>query len=355
MNDSLQIQNIPTERVFSTLGSQRQGLNSAEAVERLSEVGRNSVEVRDPGRLVRSLLRQFTNFFTLLLFVSAAICFVAETLQTGQSMVLLGWALAGVALLNALFSFVQEYRAEKAMQALRAFLPPKVEVIRDGKTRTILAELLVPGDLLLLTEGIRVPADARLVETEELVVNNAPLTGEANPIALTAEPVKSRLVESNNIAFAGCLVMRGRGLAVVFATGLRTEFGKLAHLSQAIRRTASPLERQTAHMVRVLTVIAISLGMAFFLYGVFSGRPLSVNLVFMMGIIVANVPEGLLPTFTLALAMGSLRMARKNVLVTNLNAVEALGATQVICTDKTGTLTQNKLSVSRLLPPTLIE
>ncbi len=355
MNDSLQIQNIPTERVFSTLGSQRQGLNSAEAAERLSEVGRNSVEVRDPGRLARSLLRQFANFFTLLLFVSAAICFVAETLQTGQSMVLLGWALAGVALLNALFSFIQEYRAEKAMQALRGFLPPKVEVIRDGKTGTILAELLVPGDLLLLSEGIRVPADARLVETEELVVNNAPLTGEASPITLTAEPVKSRLVESNNIAFAGCLVMRGRGLAVVFATGLRTEFGKLAHLSQAIRRTASPLERQTAHMVRVLTVIAISLGMAFFLYGVFSGRPLSVNLVFMMGIIVANVPEGLLPTFTLALAMGSLRMARKNVLVTSLNAVEALGATQVICTDKTGTLTQNKLSVSRLLPPTSIE
>ena len=134
MNDSLQIQNIPTERVFRILGSQRQGLSSAEAAERLSEVGRNSVEVRDPGRLARSLLRQFTNFFTLLLFVSAAICFVAETLQTGQSMVLLGWALAGVALLNALFSFIQEYRAEKAMAALRQFLPPQVEVVRAGQT-----------------------------------------------------------------------------------------------------------------------------------------------------------------------------------------------------------------------------
>lgn len=293
------------------LGSCPQGLDSDEAAERMSEVGRNSVEVRDPWRLARSLLRQFGNFFTLLLFASAAICFVAEALQAGQNMAILGWALAGVALLNALFSFIQEYRAEKAMQALRDFLPPKVEVIRDGQTRTLVAEELVPGDLLLLREGVRVPADARLVEVEALVINNAPLTGEAAPISLTAEPVKSRLVESNNIAFAGCLVMRGSGRAVVFATGLRTEFGKLAHLSQAIRRDTSPLERQTAHMVRILTLIAVCLGITFFLYGVFSGRSLLVNLVFMMGIIVANVPEGLLPTFTLALAMGSLRMARR--------------------------------------------
>ena len=352
MNNSIQIQNLPPGQVFSMLGSCPQGLDSDEAAERMSEVGRNSVEVRDPWRLARSLLRQFGNFFTLLLFASAAICFVAEALQAGQNMAILGWALAGVALLNALFSFIQEYRAEKAMQALRDFLPPKVEVIRDGQTRTLVAEELVPGDLLLLREGVRVPADARLVEVEALVINNAPLTGEAAPISLTAEPVKSRLVESNNIAFAGCLVMRGSGRAVVFATGLRTEFGKLAHLSQAIRRDTSPLERQTAHMVRILTLIAVCLGITFFLYGVFSGRSLLVNLVFMMGIIVANVPEGLLPTFTLALAMGSLRMARKNVLVTSLNAVEALGATQVICTDKTGALTQNKLSVTRLLPPT---
>jgi len=346
-----QIQHLPVEQVYSALGSSRQGLSQTDALERLAEVGRNSVEVHDPWRLARSLARQLTNFFTLLLFASAAICFVAENLQPGQSMAILGLALTTVALLNALFSFIQEYRAEKAMQALRSFLPPQVEVVRQGETLTLLAEQLVPGDLLLLSEGVRVPADARLVETDDLVVNNAPLTGESKPVALTAEPVASRLVESGNIAFAGCLVLRGSGSAVVFATGLRTEFGKLAHLSQAIRRTTSPLERQTTHMVRVLTIIAVTLGLTFFLYGVFSGRPLWVNLVFMMGIIVANVPEGLLPTFTLALAMGALRMARKNVLVTSLNAVEALGATQVICTDKTGTLTQNRLAVTRLLLP----
>ena len=351
MNEQLQIQHLTTEQVFTALHSSPQGLTQSEANERLNEIGRNSVEVRDPWRLARSLLRQLSNFFTLLLFASAAICFVAERLQPGQSMAVLGWALGGVALLNALFSFIQEYRAEKAMAALRQFLPPQVEVVRAGQTITLLAEQLVPGDLLLLKEGDQVPADARLVSAEGLLVNNAPLTGEAQPVALSAEPCSGRLVESSNIAFAGCLVLRGSALTLVFATGLRTEFGKLAHLTQAIRRAPSPLERQTAHMVRVLTIIAVSLGFSFFLYGVLSGRPLWVNLVFMMGIIVANVPEGLLPTFTLALAMGSLRMARKNVLVTSLNAVEGLGAVQVICTDKTGTLTRNQLAVSRLTAP----
>jgi sodium/potassium-transporting ATPase subunit alpha len=167
-------------------------------------------------------------------------------------------------------------------------------------------------------------------------------------LPLSAGGFEGHLTESPNIAFAGCLVLRGHGTALVFATGLRTEFGKLAHLSQAIRRTPSPLERQTLHLIRVVTVIAVTLGVGFFLYGMVSGRPLLINLVFMMGIIVANVPEGLLPTMTLALAMGSVRMARKNVLVKSLNAVEALGAADIICTDKTGTLTRNQLAVTRM-------
>ncbi|SHJ94544.1 sodium/potassium-transporting ATPase subunit alpha [Malonomonas rubra DSM 5091] len=351
MSVQQQIQHLSSEQVFSALQSSPKGLSDEQASGRLRELGANSIEVRDPWRLVRSLMRQLTNFFTLLLFASAAICFVAEHLQPGESMAILGWALAGVALLNALFSFVQEYRAEKAMAALRQFLPPMVQVQRNGKVQKLLAEELVPGDLLLLREGDRVPADARLVAAEGLMANNAPLTGEAQPVALSSAVCESRLVESNNVVFAGCQILRGTGEAIIFATGLRTEFGKLAHLSQAIHRDPSPLERQTAHMVRVLTVIAVTLGVAFFLYGVFSGRSLWVNLVFMMGIIVANVPEGLLPTFTLSLAMGSLRMARKNVLVTSLNAVEGLGAIQVICTDKTGTLTLNQLAVNRLTVP----
>ncbi|MBN1957914.1 MAG: cation-transporting P-type ATPase [Desulfuromonadales bacterium] len=354
MNNCAGIQKLSVDQVYRALDSSPRGLSSSEAQERLREIGRNSIEIPDRWRLLRSLLRQLTNFFTLLLLISALICLVAERLQPGQNMLILGWALGGVALLNAVFSFIQEYRAEKAMEALRHFLPQQTSVSRDGKVVPVPVDELVPGDLLHLAEGDRVPADARLVEASGVMVNNAPLTGESLPLALSAEAVEDREAEGNSV-FAGCLVLRGSGQAVVFATGLRTEFGKIAHLSQAIRKEPSPLERQTAHMVRVLTLIAVGLGISFFSYGMVSGRSWWINLVFMMGIIVANVPEGLLPTFTLALALGSLRMARQNVLVTSLNAVESLGSVQIICADKTGTLTRNELTVSLLSGPTSVE
>ncbi|MGW8303068.1 MAG: cation-translocating P-type ATPase [Desulfobacterales bacterium] len=351
MNDKIKIQNFMPDEVFKVLTSRSDGLTAGEVQERLLQVGKNTFEVLDRWKWVRSLIKQFTNFFTILLNVSAAICFVAHHIQPGESMNVLGWALLGVSLLNAMFSFFQEYRAERAMAALKKFLPPRVIVRRQSQAVKVLADEIVPGDLLIIAEGDLIPADSRLVKCDDIVVNNAPLTGEAKPLALTAGPSTKRLVECENVVFAGCSVIKGSGEAVVFATGLRTEFGKIAHLSQAIKRPPSPLELETGHMVRVLTMIATLMGFSFFLYGVLTDRPLWVNLVFMMGIIVANVPEGLLPTFTLSLAMGSLRMARKNVLVKALNAVEALGAVHVICTDKTGTLTLNKLTITRLVDP----
>ncbi|MHB8810356.1 MAG: cation-translocating P-type ATPase [Desulfobulbaceae bacterium] len=346
-----QIQLLEPQEVYAHLHSRQEGLSRDEVRERLQHVGPNSFEVAERSRWLKSLLRQFTNFFALLLLVSALLCGIAHRINPGENMDILGWAILGVALLNALFSFFQEFRAERAMAALKAFLPQMVEVRRDNTIMEVPATEVVPGDILLLAEGNKISADARVISSESLQVNNAPLTGEANPSRLIAGPVATRLEESENIAFAGASVLRGSGEAVVFATGLRTEFGKLAHLSQTIRRTDSPLERETSRMVKILTVIASCMGVSFFLYGVVIGRPLWVNLVFMMGIIVANVPEGLLPTFTLSLVMGSLRMARKNVLVKSLNAVEALGAVHVICSDKTGTITQNRLSIAEIVDP----
>jgi sodium/potassium-transporting ATPase subunit alpha len=186
MNTIGQIQNLAAGEVYTALASRPQGLTAREAAERLHEIGRNSVELHDRWRHLRSLLRQFSNFFALLLILSSVICFVAEQLQPGENMLILGWALAGVALLNALFSFAQEYRAERAMEALRHYLPPKVQVRRNDTLATILAEELVPGDVLLLGEGDRVPADARMVEARGLLINNAPLTGEAQPLPLTS-------------------------------------------------------------------------------------------------------------------------------------------------------------------------
>ena len=343
-----QIQNLEPDEVYRVLHSRAQGLSEREVAERFAEVGPNTLQKRRRWVWLKNLARQFTNFFTILLEVAAAICFIADYIQPGEGMNVLGWALLGVSVLNAMFSFVQEYRAERAMEELQKFLPQRVQVMRGGREQDVLVESLVPGDVLTLREGDKVPADARLVDVQDLIVNNAPLTGEAHAVRLRADAQDSTLTESTNVLFAGCMVKKGRGEAVVFATGQRTEFGKIATLSHEVERKASPLERETQHMVRVLTFIALTMGAIFFAYGVFTGRSLWVNLVFMMGIIVANVPEGLLPTFTLSLAMGSLRMAKRNVLVKSLNAVEALGAVHVICTDKTGTLTQNLLAVTSL-------
>lgn len=347
-NFQRQIQNISPEQVCLFLHSRESGLSLAEVTSRLAEVGFNTLDKEKHFVWLKNLGRQFTNFFSILLDISAVICFIADYSQPGEGMNILGWALLGVSILNAMFSFVQEYRAERAMEELQKFLPSHVVVRRDGQETEVVADHLVPGDILIIREGDKVPADARLIETQNLVVNNAPLTGEARPVHIVSVAEDSAITESTNIAFAGCTVMKGRGLAVVFATGSRTEFGKIATLSHGVKRAASPLERETAHMVRVLTIIAVIMGTVFFIYGLLNDRPLWINLVFMMGIIVANVPEGLLPTFTLSLAMGSVRMAKRNVLVKSLNAVEALGAVHVICTDKTGTLTRNLMSITSL-------
>lgn len=348
LNFQRQIQNISPAQVCIFLHSRESGLRPDEVTNRLAEVGFNTLDKEKRLVWLKNLGRQFTNFFSILLDISALICFIADYAQPGEGMNILGWALLGVSILNAMFSFVQEYRAERAMEELQKFLPRHVVVRRDGQEIEVLAEQLVPGDILIIREGDKVPADARLIETQNLVVNNAPLTGEARPVHLVSDAQDSVMTESTNVAFAGCTVIKGHGLAVVFATGSRTEFGKIATLSHGVKRAPSPLERETAHMVRVLTIIAVIMGTIFFTYGVLNDRPLWINLVFMMGIIVANVPEGLLPTFTLSLAMGSVRMAKRNVLVKSLNAVEALGAVHVICTDKTGTLTHNIMSVTSL-------
>ena len=342
---------IPPEQVYAYLHTSPEGLGSADVTERLAHIGPNRFEIVDRWKLLRSLARQFTNFFAILLFLSAIVCFIAHRINPGENMALLGWAVTGVAIFNALFGFFQEYRAEKAMEALKQFLPQLVEVCRQKIISKIAAVELVPGDVIILSEGDKIPADVRIVESESLMVNNSPLTGESAAIRISPQALDKNLEECENIGFAGCTVVKGTGRGVVFATGLRTQFGRIANLSQTIRHTSSPLEREVSHMVRVLTVIACTMGSGFFLYGILSSKPLWVNLVFMMGIIVANVPEGLLPTLTLALAMGSLRMAKKKVLVTSLNAVASLGSVHVICTDKTGTLTLNRLTITRMINP----
>jgi len=216
---SAQIQNAAPEQVYTLLQSRPAGLSAREVAERLAQAGPNALAARAGFRWPERLARQFLNFFSLLLDLSALISFLAERLEPGQGMALLGWALLSVSVLNAAFSFLQEYRAERAMEALRKFLPQRVHVRRGGRPEEVLASSLVPGDVLLLDAGERVPADARLVECSDLQVNNAPLTGESRPLSRYPAPSAAPLLDSPNIAFAGCSVLKGRGTAVVFGTG----------------------------------------------------------------------------------------------------------------------------------------
>ncbi|MCG2708758.1 MAG: cation-transporting P-type ATPase, partial [Thermodesulfovibrionales bacterium] len=233
-------------------------------------------------------------------------------------------------------------------EELKKLLPFYVKVLRDGKEKEIYARDIVHGDVILLSEGDKVPADARLIETSGLRVNNAPLTGESEPMLRRHDAYKEEFIESPNIVFAGTAVESGSGRAVSFATGMQTEFGRIAHLTGAVEAGLSPLQKEIVKTTRVIAVIAAVVGVLFFLLGFLIGRSFWNNFIFAIGITVALIPEGLLPTVTLALAMGSQRMAKRKALIKTLTSVETLGSVTVICTDKTGTLTQNKMTATKV-------
>ena len=336
----------PVEAVLAGLRSGPRGLAGAEAARRLAEFGRNRIEPVARHSLAWAFAREFTNFFALILWLAAALAFVADHYQPGEGMGQMGWAIIVVILVNGSFSFWQAYRAERAIAALQELLPEEASVWRDGSLVARPVEEVVPGDVLFLQEGDNVPADCRLIEAVGLRVNAATLTGESRPAGRGAEPVEARSpLEARNLLLAGTAVVAGHGQAVVFATGMRTEFGHIARLTQGTGETASPLSREIARVSRLVALLASGLGVIFFFVGRAMGVPFWDSFLFAIGIIVANVPEGLLPTVTLSLAMASQRMARRNALVRHLPAVEALGTTTVICTDKTGTLTENRMGV----------
>ena len=347
----MKIQALSHDEVFSSLLSSPQGITGEEAARRLAEYGPNEIrEVR--GRSLASrLVAQFTHFLALLLWFAAALCFLSEYLHPGEGLLRLGIAILAVIFINALFTFIQEYRTEKAIEELRKLLPFRVAVIRNGTEGEIDAREIVPGDLVILREGDKVPADGRVVQSNRLTVNNAPLTGESDSRVLSASPCEEELIDSQNLVFAGTLVVSGSGNVVTYATGMATEFGKIAHITGKVVEEVSPLQIEIIRVTRIVAVIAVASGACFFALGAFFGKGFWDNFLFAIGIIIALVPEGLLPTVTLSLAMGSRRMAHRNALVKSLNAVEALGSVDLICTDKTGTLTQNLMTVKKLWSP----
>jgi Ca2+-transporting ATPase len=342
------IHTVSTAEVYQALATRPEGLTQTEAEERLEHFGRNVIrEVKGKPLWVR-FLANFTHLMAILLWIGGAVAFIAHTPELGIAV----WL---VNIINGAFSFWQEYRAERATEALRRLLPSYVRVLRDGEERPVLAEELVPGDVILLAEGDRVSADCRLVHEAELRMDQSTLTGESRPVRKASDAVTLENLsraEMPNLIFAGTSVIAGTGKAVAYATGMNTEFGQIAGLTQSLGDELSPIQKEMGSVTRVVTVIAVGIGVIFFvLAAVLAGITLADSFIFALGMIVAFVPEGLLPTVTLALAMGTQRMARRNALIKKLSAVETLGSTTVICTDKTGTLTQNEMTVRDIWLP----
>ncbi|MFF4964369.1 cation-translocating P-type ATPase [Streptomyces sp. NPDC001037] len=342
---------LPAPAVLAALESSPRGLTAAEAAARRARHGPNELPAASHGHVWRRLLAQFTDLFAVVLLVSSAITFLAYWLERPRDPATLQLALAilGVVLLNAAIGFAQEYSAERTAESLQAMVPHTCRVLRDGERRELSARDLVPGDVVVLEAGDAVPADCRLVEAQEAAVNNAALTGESDPVTRIAEPVPpGPPLEARNCVFMGTDLVAGTGKAVVLATGTATEFGRIFRLTAAAPRQRTPLQRQVAVMARRVAAVALATGALLFAVRVPSGQPFVDTFVFALGVMVALVPEGLPATLSVSLAIGVRRMARRQALVKQLLAVEALGSTSVICTDKTGTLTQAEMTVVQL-------
>jgi sodium/potassium-transporting ATPase subunit alpha len=340
---------VPFSEFLRRLGVDDKGLSEQEAAKRLQECGPNILEEVGKESLLIKYLRQYTNFFSILLIIGALLSFLGEYLDPGKGNLYIGIAIGLVVILNSTFAFIQEYQAAKTMESFRQLLPPHARVLRDGKTKEILVSEIVPGDIILLEEGDKVPADGRLIETNSLKVDNSAITGESEPQLRSLECTHPNILECRNMVFSGTLVQSGNGKAIVFGTGQNTQIGNLAILTEQISGVDTPIRRELNHFIKIISAIAIFLGVTFFILALLLHDPFLASLIFAIGIIVANVPEGLLPTVTLALSLASRRMAARNALIKQLESVETLGSTTVICTDKTGTLTQNRMTVNSLM------
>ncbi|WP_404816235.1 cation-translocating P-type ATPase [Streptomyces thermolineatus] len=334
----------PEERVellLRDLRTSRSGLSSREAERRLLHHGPNELQRRGGRRWPKELARQVTHPLALLLWVAAALAWVAGIATVAVAIVV-------VIVVNAAFAFVQEAQAERAVEALAAYLPHRAKVVRDGREEEVEATRLVPGDLLVIEEGDRVSADARLIDGG-VEVDLSSLTGESVPAYRSASLADTGvpLIQARDLVFSGTTCTEGEARAVVFATGMRTELGRIAALSERVGREESPLETQVRKVAWLIALIAVVIGAAFTPVAVFAaGLSLEQAVVFAVALLVGNVPEGLLPVITLALAIGVRGLARRGAVVKRLSAVETLGSTDVICTDKTGTLTENRMRVT---------
>ncbi|HEY7487184.1 MAG TPA: cation-transporting P-type ATPase [Streptosporangiaceae bacterium] len=345
-------QGLAPGSALAAFTSSVRGLTGVEAATRLTRDGRNELPPPHRRSPARRFLAQFTDLFAVVLLVASAITYLAYLLGDPRDAgnLQLAVAILAVVLVNAVIGFGQEYMAERTAEALQAMVPHRARVIRDGVRQEVPAAELVAGDFVVLEAGDAVSADCRVVEAHELAVNNMALTGESDPAHRTADAVAADIprLEARNLLWMGTTVTAGTAKAVVTATGQATEFGRIFRLTAETAAERSPLQRQIAIMARRVAFAAFALGVLLFAVRLPEGEPLVQTFLFALGVMVACVPEGLPATLTVALAIGVRRMARQQALIKKLVAVETLGSTTVICTDKTGTLTKAEMTVREI-------
>lgn len=337
--------NYGSEQVVKALATNLQyGLTSSDARRRLEEVGHNQLNAALKISPWRIFFGQFTDFMVLVLIGAAIVSGLLGEKADALTII-------AIIIINAILGFFQEYRAEKSLEALKELTSPLAHVRRDGKVQRVPAKELVPGDIMVLESGDRIPADGRVVDTVDLEVNEATLTGESMAVLKVEEVLReplSSLGDQRNMVFAGTVVTSGRGSAVVTATGMKTEIGKIAGMISQAEEDLTPLQKRLEQLGQWLVVICLGVCAMVGTMGVLRGEPPRQMFLAAVSLAVAAIPEGLPAIVTIALAIGVQKMIQRNAIIRKLPAVETLGCATVICSDKTGTLTRNKLTVTKV-------
>lgn len=332
------------KEVLRELKTTENGLSQEEAKARLQKYGENKLIEEEKTGPIKIFLTQFKSSIIWILIIAMIISGAAKEWTDF-------WVIFAIIILNAILGFLQEYKAEKAIDALKQIMSPKAKVIRDGKEQMIDAKEIVPGDLILLETGDKITADARIIQTTHFEVQEAALTGESIPVKKENIALKENtaVADRKNMTFAGTIATKGHAKAIVTATGMKTEIGKIAGMIQETKSPPTPLQKKLKHLGGFLAVSVVLIAVLIFLYGVFiTGNDILEMLLAAIAIAVAAIPEGLPAVVTISLAMGVQRMASKNALIRKLPSAETLGACTVICSDKTGTLTHNEMTVRKI-------